>query len=334
MADTFLTLTEAANLSQADLHAEIIRTIANMDPVLRGGINLPEYADPAALPFMRVQDPTYTVIRESTRPEAAWYNPGEKVTSVAGTVATTDFLVKELKARIPIPRSIQMGSSRYVSQVTQQLNSQLLGMVDKFMETFYYGDTVTNSKEPKGLHKMVSATTPDMSMDASASSATAAALTLTNLDDLISRMKFGCDMLVMSRQMWRRFTIAIRDTTTQIAGNLVEGRNEWGLPVRTYGGIPIFPSDYIRDTELCNTSDAFVNATGGSGTSIYALKFGPDFLHGINLGTGIEVNVIPGPTQDEDSHIIWVTWYVGLVLESPFGLGILMDLAPASAITA
>ena len=341
MAAEYLTLAEAQNYRQNAFDADIIANIVNLSPILAGGINVPGGATPAALPFRIINDRTLSIRRETTEPTVDWYDPGEPVTGEIATATATTFTIRGLKTRLPIPREVQEGYSSLIDQVASQARMQLKGMVSQFMTTFYYGDNATNSKETSGLQKLVSTTTPDMHIDGTKATGDGAedALSLVLMDDLLMRMKEGVDMFVTTRQMYRRFIAAARDTATGIGGNLQYGLAEWGKPVLMWGGVPLWPDDYMVDNETITTAGVYSGRSATPATddcsSIIAVKFGPNHLHGISFSQpGPKVTLLRGPTQDYDGDIIWITWDVAVMMKSNYSIGIINALDASTAILA
>ena len=323
MAAEYLTLAEAGNLRQAQLFPELIPTVINMSPILSGGQNELGGVSVAALPFKIVNDRVMTIVRQTAKPAVNWYDPGEKVTGETKTTTQTSFTIRGLKFRVVIPREIREGYASLIDQAAMELKAQLESMTDEFMKAFYYGDNATNSKEPSGLHKLVSTATPDMH-ETMAANATGAALTLTKLDILLLQdMKVRPDLIVCSRNLGLQFAAAARSTATGIAGNFSsQPLAEWGMPVLRYAGIPLFVDDYLTQTELCDSAGDYSAETTGATSTIFGIKFGPKYLHGISFSqAGPRVEYLTGPTQDYDGDIIWAYWDAAIVLESPFSVG-------------
>ena len=336
MADTYLTLAEAANYRTTPLEVAVIENILEESPVLSGGINVMGGASPAALPFQLVPDRLLTINRESTYPTVAWYDAGEKVTGDTGTVAQTTFTIKGMKTRIVVPREVKEGYGSLVDQMNVQLQMNLKAMTKEFMNAFYYGKTATNSKEPNGLHSLVSSSSPDMLIEEGSSSA-GTGLNLTNMD-LLTSMGRGTppfDMIVCSRQLYRTFTAARRSTTTGIAGNFsAQPMREFGVPILFYNNVPIFPDDNILDTETVSTT-TYDAPTGGATTTLFAIKFGPRYLSGVSFSQiGPVTKYVMGPTQDYDGDILWVLWDVGILMRSEYSVAAITGILPGTAIAA
>lgn len=82
--------------------------------------------------------------------------------------------------------------------------------------------------------------------------------------------------------------------------------DQFGQRVVSYDGIPVLVDDFVPDDE-----------TLGSGTglsSVYAVKFGPSGLMGLENG-GITVEEV-GALETKNARRWRVRWYVGLALFS------------------
>jgi len=328
-----LTLTEAAKLSEDRLLAGIILNIANFDPVL-GGINDGGGAL-RALPFVTFDSHDYSFIRENVRGSAVWRDPNEEITGQAATFSEDNVTPKYIYRQVEVPKPFQVGYGDVNDQEAIQLREASLGMTDAIMDTFYYGDSTVNPKEPNGLHLTVD---DDRIIAEAGASATAAALQMVSLDELLTDyMKFGCDVLVMPRAIKRRLAAALRATSV---GNVqYASREGFGVAVTTYDGVPCVSSDYMTVTELCAAGDGKYNElatgkTGGSSASIFALKYGLDMLHAAQQTPGIKVDYWD-KLEGKDSTQYRLSWYVvPVVMKSEFAIAAINNIDDATAVTA
>jgi hypothetical protein len=88
---------------------------------------------------------------------------------------------------------------------------------------------------------------------------------------------------------------------------------DFGRRVMLYDGVPVFESDFLTDTESI-TGGAFSGKTGGTGSSIFAVKAGEGLLAGLTNG-GIQVENV-GPLETKDARRWRCKWYVGLAMFS------------------
>ena len=84
-----------------------------------------------------------------------------------------------------------------------------------------------------------------------------------------------------------------------------------------YDGIPVLESDFMVDTETISSA-AYSAKTGGTSTSIFAVKVGEGRLAGITNG-GIQVENV-GALETKDARRWRCKWYVALALFSTLAL--------------
>ena len=114
---------------------------------------------------------------------------------------------------------------------------------------------------------------------------------LDELDEFISGLDGGADMLIMNRKMLGKLRGIARR-----AGYFAASRDEFGRVVETYNGITLMDAgQYFNGTSSIDIVADTVGASGTPGTSdIYAVKFGLDAFHGISpTGTKVVQTYMP-----------------------------------------
>lgn len=108
---------------------------------------------------------------------------------------------------------------------------------------------------------------------------------LDELDEFISGLDGGADMLIMNRKMLGKLRGIARR-----AGYFSSSRDEFGRVVETYNGITLMDAgQYFNGTNSVDIVADTPASSGAAGTSdIYAVKFGLDAFHGIST-TGTKV---------------------------------------------
>src|SRR3990172_2481149 len=133
-----------------------------------------------------------------------------------------------------------------------------------------------------------------------------------DVDEINALVKPGPpDALIMSRRSRRQIKKLARSQGWDLALNTPQGLNR---PINFYNDIPIFINDFITDTEDC-VDGGFGGKTGDDTSSIFAVKFGAEGLHGIDGGQGIIIEDV-GALETKDASRIRVKWYMSLVLMS------------------
>ena len=103
----------------------------------------------------------------------------------------------------------------------------------------------------------------------------------------------------------------------------------FGQRVMFYDGIPVLESDFMVDTETI-ASGAFDAKTGGTGSSIFAVKVGEGRLAGLTNG-GIQVEDV-GALETKDARRWRCKWYVSLALFSTLALARLDGISSADVV--
>ncbi|MFO8143933.1 MAG: hypothetical protein R6T78_04595, partial [Dehalococcoidales bacterium] len=179
----------------------------------------------------------------------------------------------------------------------------------KFEETFVYGDSAASARQFDGIRKLVdTATASDQVI---AMGATGATLSLTKIDELIDAVKGGKpDLLLMSHRSRRK----IKQLTRAAGFNLESDRNEFGMMLERYNGIPIGVSDWVLDTHAV-ASSLETGTTGGSCSTIYAFSLGEGALCGLTAPGHVTVEPV-GALETKDASRTRIKWYCSLALFS------------------
>ena len=114
---------------------------------------------------------------------------------------------------------------------------------------------------------------------------------LDELDEFISGLDGGADMLIMNRKMLGKLRGIARR-----AGYFSSSRDEFGRTVETYNGITLMDAgQYFNGTNSVDIVADTPASSSAAGTSdIYAVKFGLDAFHGISpTGTKVVQTYMP-----------------------------------------
>lgn len=114
---------------------------------------------------------------------------------------------------------------------------------------------------------------------------------LDELDEFISGLDGGADMLIMNRKMLGKLRGIARR-----AGYFASSRDEFGRVVETYNGITLMDAgQYFNGTNSVDIVADTPASSSAAGTSdIYAVKFGLDAFHGISpTGTKVVQTYMP-----------------------------------------
>lgn len=200
-------------------------------------------------------------------------------------------------------KAVIMGGSFQVDRVIQSTSGaidELVFQADekvKAVSNFFTNSVIngTASTTFDGLKTLLTGSSTEYT--ATADLTTSAAIDtnyqhfLDELDDFISGLDGGADMLIMNRKMLGKLRGIARR-----AGYHSSSRDEFGRVVETYNGITLMDAgQYFNGTNSVDIVADTPASSSAAGTSdIYAVKFGLDAFHGISpTGTKVVQTYMP-----------------------------------------
>lgn len=152
---------------------------------------------------------------------------------------------------------------------------------------------------------------------------------LDELDEFISGLDGGADMLIMNRKMLAKLRGIARR-----AGYFAHSRDEFGRTVETYNGIELMDAGQYFDGT--NSVDIVADTAAGSGTAgtsdIYAIKFGLDAFHGISpTGTKVVQTYMPNLSEPGAVKKGEVELVAGVALKNTLKAGHMKGIKTAPA---
>ena len=200
-------------------------------------------------------------------------------------------------------KAVIMGGSFQVDRVIQSTSGaidELVFQADekvKAVSNFFTNAVIngTNSTTFDGLKVLLTGSSTEYT--ATADLTTSANIDanyqhfLDELDEFISGLDGGADMLIMNRKMLGKLRGIARR-----AGYHSSSRDEFGRVVETYNGITLMDAgEYFNGTNSVDIVADTPASSGVAGTSdIYAVKFGLDAFHGISpTGTKVVQTYMP-----------------------------------------
>lgn len=279
-----LTLTEANKLSNDQLVAGVIETMAKESPVLQ------------RLPFIEVLGNGLTYNRENVAPTAGFYSVGDTWDESTPTFTQVTSTLRILGGDADIDNFLKTTRSNVQDLEAAVVQLKARAVQTLFDNTFVNGNESSNAESFDGIDRLtVVGQTVGSGTDG-------AALSLEKLDELIDRIRGGKpDLLLMSRRSRRSLNELARSTS----GFLETDRDAFGNIVQYYDAVPIGINDYISDTQTVGDSDDC--------SVIYAMQFGEGALTGLTAPGGLTVEQV-GSLETKDASRIRVKWYAGLAL--------------------
>jgi len=286
-----LTIIEWLKLNPTPLASGVVEIFARENPVL------------ANLPFINVQGNAYKYNIEQTLPGIAFRGFNEGYTESTGVVnpltesltiigGDSDFDVAQIK----------MGTGDNDTRaVYDAMKAKALTL--SWLQTFFTGNATINPKEFDGLNNRL---TGGQVIEAGTNGAV---LTMDMLDALVDAIQ-GTPSLLLMNKVAKRAIVKLG----RASGVVGVSRDYFGREVETYSGVPI---GVIEDGADGNPILPFTETQGTSNvtSSIYAVKFGPDALHGIQTEP-MDVRDL-GEIETKPAYRTRIEWYSGLALKHP-----------------
>ena len=286
-----LTLTEWQKLNPTPLASGVVEIFARENPVLE------------RLAFQNVKGSAYRYNRETTLPGIAFRDYNEGYTESTGIInpVTENLTIIGGDSDFDVAQ-IAMGTGDNDSRaVHDAMKAKALTL--SWLKNFFDGDSGSNLKEFDGLNTRL---TGNQVITAGANGA---ALTMDMLDELVDAVVGTPSVLLMNKAM-RREIVKLSRTSNVLS----IGRDYFGREVQQYGGVPIavVEEDASGDPIL-----GFDETVGSSDVtaSIYAVKFGPDALHGIQTQP-MSVRD-PGEIDSKPAYRTRVEWYSSIAIKHP-----------------
>lgn len=200
-------------------------------------------------------------------------------------------------------KAVIMGGSFQVDRVIQSTSGaidELVFQADekvKAVSNFFTNAVIngTNSTTFDGLKALLTGSSTEYTatsdLTTSANIDTNYQHFLDELDEFISGLDGGADMLIMNRKMLGKLRGIARR-----AGYFSSSRDEFGRVVETYNGITLMDAgQYFNGTNSIDIVADTPASSSAAGTSdIYAVKFGLDAFHGISpTGTKVVQTYMP-----------------------------------------
>lgn len=301
-----LTLTEASKLSNDTLLTGVIETITQESGILN------------RLPFITVLGNGLTYNRQNAAPSVDFYSVGDTWQESTPTFTQHTATLRILGGDADIDNFLKRTRSNVQDLEAEVLALKAKAWRDRFEDTFVNGDQTVDPNAFDGLNRLLA---PEQTIP---SGPNGAALTLDKLDELIDAIRPGKpDLLMMSRRSRRGLNKLARNTGTFLETD----RDEFGMFMQYYDGIPIVINDWISDEQTVGSNDDC--------STIYAIKLTPgEGLNGLasapadgSSATIIEVDEV-GDLETKDATRYRVKGYVGLALFRTTCLAALTGVRP------
>lgn len=286
-----LTITEWAKLNPTPLTSGIVEIFATENPLL------------AAMPFINIAGNAFTYNRETSLPGVAFRGFNEAYQESTGVVnpLTETLTILGGDSDFDVAQIAMQTGDNDTRAVHDGLKAKAATLT--WLRTFFDGDTSINPKEFDGLNRRL---TGDQVLNAGTNGG---ALEFKMLDELVDAVRGTPSLLLMNKTMRRNVRAMARSVNA-----LTITTDQLGRELEGYAGVPF---GLIEEDETGAEILGFdeVQGTANMTTSIYAVRFGADTLHGIQTKP-IEARDL-GEVDDKPALRTRTEWYSGYVIKHP-----------------
>lgn len=300
------TIAQGDLYSTNDVYRGIVETIIEDSPIFN------------FMPFVEIVGNALQYLRENTLPGGEFYNPGDTWTE--GTPAPTQHTatLKILGRDADVDKFLQMTRSNFNDLRAEVLAATAKSVARTFQDTLIYGEASADPKQFDGLHVLM----PSGQKVAAGSGTAGGPGTFEKLDQAIDLCKPFPHVLMMHRRERRAIRKLARSQGWDLALSAAGSINR---PILHYSDIPIVINDFQTITEDV-TNGVYSAKTGDDTSTIFAIHFSEDGLHGIRNGTLFGAEEVASALETKDSTRDRIKAYVGLVLKSTVSISMLSGI--------
>lgn len=294
-----------------------------------------------ALPFKAVNNDIIKYDVELTMPTVSWLQPRDQITENTGTIEQRTTNMYTLIGDADTDKSmIEMNPLQNPESV--DIEAKAKAMAHAFDRALIFGQTTTlsSAKEFKGLMRMLAELESDTTTDLDGinnsqvipAHATSVAMTMAMMDELRDAIKPGKpDVYLMSKRM-RRWLDGLSRASGS-SGLMLTDSKLFGMQMESYGGVPIYVSDWIPDNlpdgsssvlTISTYDQSTARASGADNSIIFAMKISEEDVTGLQAGNMTHER----ETFVEDYNAIRnrFTWNVSMMCKKKFSLAALINV--------
>lgn len=314
------TLADYARLAETSLKAGVIDILRESSPIL----DSLSFSDEGTLDI--------EILRTASLPTVASRKIGGTFSESKGQVEPIKDRIINFGGYIDIDKALMKARTR-VDQKALQISMFTKAMGSYFNNVFFNGTPSSDYDSLTGIwyrlvnqlpaSQSIAASSLDVSPDAVSLSANIKTLIdyIHQLMDVVGRPD-GPDILFMGRTMKLRLESALRQS-----GLLSTTTDAYGRKFMTFGeGGPKIVEAGVTDpldltSQVLGVAEAADGSalTGGTCSSIYAVKVGTEYLNGFQVYP-IDVNEV-GWLENGVAYRVVVDWAPGIYMVSPFSVG-------------
>lgn len=290
-----ITMLEAAKHSQDELERSVAKIIVEESPIL-------EY-----LPMKTINGPAFRYHKEQSLGTIAFRGIGGTYTADAGVINPEFEPLVIMGGEVSIDNFEVEVMSNLLNLKAEKYRMKARQTGIKFSEAFFEGDSAVDNHSFDGLRKRL------VGGQLLAQTSGGVTLTLAMLDELLDAVvgDNGDKVLFMSPTLRRKVTALVR---AQTGSSLISFTQDmFGRQQMAYAGTPI---RVVRRSDDGSTILGFDEDDGMANldtASIYCVRFGTDYVHGIQA-KGLPSVKDFGEIQSAPKHLGRIEWFTGLVV--------------------
>lgn len=293
------TIAEANKYSVTTLMRGVVQEFVDASPMF------------ALLPYDEILGNSLTYNRELTLGSANWYSPNDTWVESTPTLTPVTATLKICGGDADVDQFLALTRSNQQDLQAVMLSMKIKAIARAVELELIYGDVAIDPKGFNGLHEILGVVTGAQDVLAGAG-ANGGPGTFSKLDEMMDLVKPGPpDALIMNSRSRRQMKTLARSQGWDLALSTPGGISR---PLEYYNGVPILINDFITITEDC-VDGGFGGKTADDTSSIFAVKFGAEGLHGLEGGGGILVENV-GTLETKDAYRRRIKWYNALALMS------------------
>jgi hypothetical protein len=288
-----LTITEWSKLNPQPLASGVVEIFARNNPVLE------------LMPFANIAGNAFKYNIETTLPGIAFRGFNEGYTESTGVInpVTEALTIIGGDSDYDVAQIAMGTGDNDTRAVHDAMKAKALALA--WLKTFFDGDhTVTDHEDEfDGINKRLTGS------QVITAGANGAQLTLDMLDQLVDAVTGTPSVLLLNKAARRKIRALARNSTT-----LTVSRDQFGREVDAYQGVPL----RVVEEDSSGTDILGFDETQGSSnlaSSIYAVKFDVDALHGIQTAP-VSVRDL-GEIEVKPALRTRIEWYSGVVIKHP-----------------
>lgn len=296
MAD--ITLLEAAKHSKDDLEAAVTKIIVESSPIL-------EY-----IPMRTINGPAFRYHKETQLGTIAFRGVGGSYTPDAGVINPLFEALVIMGGEVKVDNFEVAVMSNLLNLKAEKYKMKARQAGIKFSETFFEGDTATDAYGFDGLRKRLTGGQKILQVT------NGGPLTLARLDELLDAIvgDNADKILFMSPSVRRKLTALVR---AQTGSSLISfTQDAFGKQQMAYAGSTIRVVRREDDGSTILGYDEDPGDATADTASVYAVRFGTDYVHGIQNSALPSVKDF-GEVQAGPYHLGRIEWYCSIVVKHP-----------------